>query len=52
MTREEMLAYLKGKIASWWMPDDVVIRNSMPISGTGKILKRELREIGSDSVEQ
>ncbi|MGE0154910.1 MAG: long-chain fatty acid--CoA ligase [Reyranellaceae bacterium] len=50
ITREEMLAFLKGKIASWWMPDDVVIRSAMPISGTGKILKRELREEYRDYV--
>ncbi len=44
LTREEMLKFLDGKIASWWMPDDVVFSESIPHTATGKIQKRELRE--------
>jgi acyl-CoA synthetase (AMP-forming)/AMP-acid ligase II len=44
VTREEMLEYLKGKIASWWMPDDVVFGDAIPHTATGKIQKRDLRE--------
>ncbi len=44
VTREEMLEYLKGKIASWWMPDDVVFSDTIPHTATGKIQKRDLRE--------
>ncbi len=44
VTKEELLQYLEGKIASWWMPDDVVFVNSLPYTATGKISKRHLRE--------
>jgi fatty-acyl-CoA synthase len=43
-TREELLAYLNGKIAKWWMPDDVVFVDEIPHTATGKIQKTTLRE--------
>jgi len=43
-TREEILAYLNGKIAKWWMPDDVVFVDEIPHTATGKIQKMTLRE--------
>jgi fatty-acyl-CoA synthase len=43
-TREELLAYLSGKIAKWWMPDDVVFVDEIPHTATGKIQKMALRE--------
>jgi fatty-acyl-CoA synthase len=44
-TPEEFLAYLDGKIASWWMPDAVVFIDEMPIGGTGKLDKKRLRAL-------
>jgi fatty-acyl-CoA synthase len=44
ITREAMLDYLDGRIAKWWMPDDVVCVAEIPHSATGKILKMKLRE--------
>ena len=44
ITKEEMLKYLEGKIAKWWMPDDVVFLDEIPHNATGKIQKLELRE--------
>jgi len=44
LTREEMLGYMDGKIAKWWMPDDVVFVNEIPHTATGKILKTALRD--------
>ena len=44
VTRDEMLNYLTDKVARWWLPDDVIVVESLPHSATGKILKRELRE--------
>ena len=35
---------MKGKIAKWWMPDDVVFVDEIPHTATGKIQKRDLRE--------
>jgi len=44
VTREEMLEFMTGKIAKWWMPDDVVFVDSLPHTATGKLLKTKLRE--------
>jgi fatty-acyl-CoA synthase len=44
VTREELLAWFDGKIARFWMPDDVVFVDALPIGGTGKIQKNKLRE--------
>jgi fatty-acyl-CoA synthase len=43
-TREEILHYMDGKIAKWWMPDDVVFIDAIPHTATGKILKTALRD--------
>ncbi|MET0606309.1 MAG: long-chain-fatty-acid--CoA ligase [Beijerinckiaceae bacterium] len=42
-TKESVLQFLEGKIAKWWMPDDVVFVDQIPHTATGKILKTELR---------
>jgi acyl-CoA synthetase (AMP-forming)/AMP-acid ligase II len=42
--REELLAFFSGKVAKWWIPDDVVFADSLPVGGTGKIQKNKLRE--------
>jgi fatty-acyl-CoA synthase len=44
LTREELLGFFEGKIAKFWMPDDVLFVESLPIGGTGKIQKNKLRE--------
>jgi fatty-acyl-CoA synthase len=43
-TKDDVLAYLDGKIAKWWMPDDVQIVEKIPLGATGKINKLALRE--------
>ncbi|MFZ5735113.1 MAG: fatty-acid--CoA ligase [Pseudomonadota bacterium] len=43
-TRDDILKYMDGKIAKWWMPDDVQFVTSIPHTATGKILKTALRE--------
>ncbi len=44
LTKEQMLAYMDGKIAKWWMPDDVTFVEGIPHTATGKIQKMTLRE--------
>lgn len=44
----ELLAFLDGKIAKWWMPDDIVFVDQVPLGPTGKIDKRALRLSLSD----
>jgi 3-(methylthio)propionyl---CoA ligase len=39
----DLLEYLKGKVADWWIPDDVEQVSAMPLAATGKIDKNELR---------
>jgi fatty-acyl-CoA synthase len=43
-TREDLLKFMEGKIAKWWMPDDVIFVDEIPHTATGKILKTALRE--------
>jgi len=40
----ELLELVREKVASWWVPDEVVMIDSMPLAATGKIDKRQLRE--------
>jgi fatty-acyl-CoA synthase len=42
--KEEILAFMRGKVADWWLPDDVVFVTEIPHTATGKILKTALRE--------
>ena len=42
--KDEILRYLDGKIAKWWMPDDVIFTSEIPHTATGKIQKTVLRE--------
>jgi len=44
VTREELLDFYGGKIAKWWLPDDVVFVDAIPLGATGKMLKHKLRE--------
>ncbi|MEO8667241.1 MAG: long-chain-fatty-acid--CoA ligase [Bauldia sp.] len=46
--KDSMLAFLSGKIAKWWMPDDVVTVAEIPHTATGKIKKSVLREKFAD----
>ena len=39
VTREEMLAFYEGKVAKWWIPDDVVFVDELPHTATGKLQK-------------
>ncbi len=43
-SKEELLKFLEGKMAKWWMPDDVVFADEVPLGATGKIDKRRIRE--------
>jgi fatty-acyl-CoA synthase len=43
-SKDDILEFMQGKIAKWWMPDDVAFVEEIPHTATGKILKTELRE--------
>jgi fatty-acyl-CoA synthase len=43
VTKEDLLAHLEGKVASWWMPDDLVFVDEIPKTSVGKFSKKDLR---------
>ena len=47
-TRDELLAYYEGKVAGWWIPNDVQFVDELPHTATGKIKKIELRKQFAD----
>jgi fatty-acyl-CoA synthase len=44
VTIESIQAYLATKVAKWWLPDAILFVESLPHTGTGKLLKTALRE--------
>jgi fatty-acyl-CoA synthase len=54
VTKEEILDYLRPRVARWWLPDDVVFIDAVPKTSVGKFDKKVLRkrfetyQIGAD----
>jgi len=44
LEKPEILDFLAGRVAKWWVPEDVVFLESLPVGGTGKVQKNELRQ--------
>lgn len=44
LEREEILAFLTERVAKWWVPDDVIFLDALPVGGTGKVQKGDLRK--------
>jgi len=44
MHPQELLDFMTGRVANWWLPDDVVFIDELPHTATGKLLKTALRE--------
>ncbi|MFZ5704796.1 MAG: long-chain fatty acid--CoA ligase [Pseudomonadota bacterium] len=42
-TPGELIAHLEGRIAKWWMPDEVRFVDRIPLGATGKIDKKRIR---------
>ncbi|WP_028605337.1 long-chain-fatty-acid--CoA ligase [Ottowia thiooxydans] len=42
--KNEVLEFLSDRVAKWWMPEDVVFLETLPVGGTGKVQKNELRK--------
>src|SRR5258707_14244003 len=49
-SKADILDFMRGKTANWWLPDDVVFVPEIPHTATGKILKTALREQFRDYV--
>lgn len=43
-TPSELLQFLSGQVARWWLPDRVVFLRELPRTSVGKVDKRRLRE--------
>ena len=48
--KADILDFMRGKTANWWLPDDVVFVPEIPHTATGKIQKTALREQFRDYV--
>jgi fatty-acyl-CoA synthase len=46
--KSELLDFFKGKVADWWIPNDVAFVDELPHTATGKIKKIELRRQFAD----
>jgi len=51
-TREAIMEHLRPRVARWWMPDDVVFVDELPMTATGKVSKVALRERFRDHMLQ
>lgn len=52
LNHEDIVSFLDGKIARWWTPDQTIFVASLPKTGTGKVLKNELRNQYGDVLTQ
>lgn len=44
LDKQGILDHLEGKVAKWWLPDDIVTVEELPMGATGKVQKNELRD--------
>jgi acyl-CoA synthetase (AMP-forming)/AMP-acid ligase II len=44
VARDELIAFYEGKVAKWWIPDDVIFVDDLPHTATGKLSKLQLRQ--------
>ena len=42
--KQDLLDFMQGKVAKWWMPDDVAFVDEIPHTAAGKIKKTALRD--------
>jgi fatty-acyl-CoA synthase len=50
LTAEELIEFLDGRVAKWWLPDDVVFIDEVPKTSVGKFSKKDLRDRFADHV--
>jgi acyl-CoA synthetase (AMP-forming)/AMP-acid ligase II len=49
-SKEDILSFMARRVAKWQVPDDVLFRETLPLTATGKVSKRQLRESLKDYV--
>jgi acyl-CoA synthetase (AMP-forming)/AMP-acid ligase II len=40
----DILGFLAERVAKWWVPEEVIFLDSLPVGGTGKVQKTLLRQ--------
>ena len=45
---EDLIEFLRGKVADWWLPDRVIFIDEIPKTGTGKFDKKVVRDQYAD----
>ncbi|MGH9103241.1 MAG: AMP-binding protein, partial [Acidimicrobiales bacterium] len=43
LSADDLREYLTGRVASWWLPDEIVFVEEIPKTATGKFSKKDLR---------
>ena len=46
---DELLDFLSERLARWWLPDRLIFVSEIPKTGTGKVMKADLRKLYSNS---
>jgi fatty-acyl-CoA synthase len=50
LTKADVIEFLDGRVATWWLPDDVVFIDEVPKTSVGKFSKKDLRDRFADHV--
>jgi fatty-acyl-CoA synthase len=48
LTKEDVCGFLEGRVAKWWIPEDVEFIAEVPKTSVGKFSKKDLREQFAD----
>jgi len=50
LTKDEIMDFIRPKVAKWWLPDDIIFIDEVPKTSVGKFSKKDLRERFKDYV--
>lgn len=50
LNEQQVLRHFRGRVANWWIPDRVLMVSSLPMTATGKVDKKRLREQYADAL--
>lgn len=45
VSKKDLLDFLAERVATWWLPDDIVFVDDLPHTATGKLQKMKLRQM-------
>ena len=52
LSKEDVCGFLEGRVAKWWIPQDIEFIDEVPKTSVGKFSKKDLRERFADRVTQ